>query len=433
MMTQKLFTPLHFKRSSALRGGKCYRIRAAIRPVLDEFERRILLAYLEMLAPSGFGAEVSYNGATAQNSIQLSESTLATNPNGLYTLEALSSGQNYIFLDSLLFTPAGASIQDGALAFTGAYFQYAFGANNINGSDGTAIADETGTVNDGSDPSAPPQFGPLLFEIAAGPGEQNGQPVSVEISAMEATPSYDTSTTFSYFVGYNLGGNLTPVLSGNEQNAASSPTDNTVYIDAKIGDTFGIDALNQDSSTIQEFYQTITGFNVSLVPNVKIDDVAVDGAGPSINYDYQTTDDPVPFLVGLYFSPTQTYDPATAVPVLDPATGQPAVQTVTPTEPDEPPTEGTFDFSQPPADPAQLPYLFAVADPQDTVSPANADKAASLTLPDISVTSLDWHPDNAATWSTDPQNAGGVDFDYTINNSDLAQSVRTASPKPFCG
>ena len=235
----------------------------------------------------------------------------------------------------------------------------------------------------------------------------------------------------TYDVHYTYNGTTSSVLEASDQDledGASDPESETFQ--AKIGDSFTLgfsDLVSAESEAPYGVnnvgYKTDLSLNLSVnvQPSITMDDVAFNGSCSSIAYDYQTTGDTGPFTVGLYFSPTSTYDPATAVQVNDPSTGQPATQTVTPPSPNAPETQGLFDFSAPPEDSSGQPYLLAVADPTDLISPANPDKAASLTLPETAVTSFDWNPADEDTWSSDPTTAGGVSFTYTISGSDLPQ------------
>ena len=106
---------------------------------------------------------------------------------------------------------------------------------------------------------------------------------------------------------------------------------------------------------------------------------------------------------------------------VDTIIGNPIVSTTTET------AVGTYSLHATPAQlgapPPGATDLLAVVDPNNLVSPAAPSKVAALTLPNIAVTSLNWHPDQESTWVSDPVDAGGVDFDYTISGSDLPQPV----------
>ena len=304
------------------------------------------------------------------------------------------------------------------------------------------MSDETGTVSDASGTAGAPEFGSLQFQVVGGPGQETGEPVSVEIHADYLQGYYEsfagqTPSQFSYYVGYDQAGESTQVLNGNDQNIDTALISNTIYISSEVGETFGIDVLQQASATLQADYgyDIVTQLYVAIPPaTVKMDDVTIEGTGSSISYDYETTGDPGAFDVALYFSPTSTYDSATAVPVIDPDTGEPAVQTVTPPEPDAPKTTEGFNFSVPPADTEGLPYLLAVADPENDVSPADPSKAASVALPVVATQAIQWHPSTDDEWNADdgvdPEtgaNAGGVDIQYTITgDADLPQAIPMA-------
>ena len=94
---------------------------------------------------------------------------------------------------------------------------------------------------------------------------------------------------------------------------------------------------------------------------------------------------------------------------VDSVLGNPIVSTTTET------ALGTYDLHATPdqlgTPPPGATDLLVVVDPDNLVSPADPSKVAALTLTNIAVTSLNWHPDQESTWITDPVDAGGVDFD----------------------
>ena len=100
-----------------------------------------------------------------------------------------------------------------------------------------------------------------------------------------------------------------------------------------------------------------------IAPSIKMDDVAFSGDTSTVDFDYEVTASPAPFTVQLFQSPTPTFDPSTAVEVQDPGTYELAMQTVTPSGPNTPMTQGVFTFTQPLVGDPTRPYLIAVADP----------------------------------------------------------------------
>ena len=107
--------------------------------------------------------------------------------------------------------------------------------------------------------------------------------------------------------------------------------------------------------------------SLSLDPDIDLSGLSVTDGDTDFTYDYATTDDLVPFTVSFYFSPTQQFDPSTAVPVLDPATGQIVTQTIDPTTADEPDPDSTKNLLAAPADIQSLPDIAAVAIPSDQI------------------------------------------------------------------
>jgi probable HAF family extracellular repeat protein len=154
----------------------------------------------------------------------------------------------------------------------------------------------------------------------------------------------------------------------------------------------------------------IHAFIINLGPSVRdINVTSTTLGGSSVDFTYQTTGDPGPFGVDLFFSPTATFDPNTAVPVIDPVTNLPAAQTVTPAAPNSPPTQGEFSFASPPFDSSHLPYILVVADPTDQVQESNkTNNVAAVALPDLAVTPLSFSIAD-----------GGLDHGYTISGASL--------------
>ncbi len=93
--------------------------------------------------------------------------------------------------------------------------------------------------------------------------------------------------------------------------------------------------------------------------------------------------------------------------------GSPIISTTSAT------AQGTYQLHATPAQlgtpPAGATYLLVVVDPNNTVSPADPSKIASLALPDIAATSLTWDATQ-----------GGVDYGYTITNANLPQPTTAA-------
>ena len=412
-------------------------------PLIESLERRTLLAYLQMVAPGGFGSTMSYDGASSQQSTQITPSTLAANPYGnAFQLTSFPPDPDRVPTRTPDPTWSSTHSEPSKTRMAGLHFRarnhHGYGGRAPDGGGDIDVSDETGTVSDASGTAGAPEFGSLQFQVVGGPGQETGEPVSIEVHADYLQGFYESfagqaPSQFSYYVGYDLGGASTQLLNGNDQNIDTALISNTVFIDAEVGETFGINALEQASASLKASYgyDIVTQLYVAIPPaTVKMDDVAIEGTGSSISYDYETTDDPGSFTVALYFSPTSTYDPQTAVPVLDPETAEPAVQTVTPPEPDAPQTKGEFDFSEPPDDTAGLPYLLAVADPEDDISPADPSKAASVALPVVAAQAIQWHPSTENDWNADDgvdpetgDNAGGVDIQYTITGADLPQAI----------
>jgi hypothetical protein len=278
--------------------------------------------------------------------------------------------------------------------------------------------------------------------IPTNPSENPGDKVTVQLSALFqvvtlAGQNYQATVIDDVHYAYN-GGSPPPLLStpssGQDLKTGESDPGSATF-QAKIGDSFTLHFSDEVSGTSVEpfgfnyvYYKTDLSLNISVKvqPDITMDDVSFKGSCSSIAYDYQTKGDTGKFTVGLYFSPTSSYDPTTAVPVTDPSTGQAATLPITPPSPNAPKTPGVFSFSSPPSLPSNttdLLYLLAVADPSNAISAANPNKAASLTLPDIAITSFDWSPDNEDTWKSDPTDAGGVSLTYSISGSDLPQVV----------
>jgi hypothetical protein len=131
---------------------------------------------------------------------------------------------------------------------------------------------------------------------------------------------------------------------------------------------------------------------------VFMDDVQYDGSASSISYDYHTVGQTAPLTVGLFYSPTPTYSPFTAVPLFDPATGHAVMQTVTTSQNSTPETHGVFDLRAAPADPSDLPYLLAVANPDNLVGlAAGSIDAAAIAVPNIAVTRVARSADPVST------------------------------------
>jgi len=94
---------------------------------------------------------------------------------------------------------------------------------------------------------------------------------------------------------------------------------------------------------------------------------------------------------------------------VDTVIGSPITSTTTET------AQGTYSLHATPAQlgapPPGAEDLLVVVDPNNTISPADPSKIASLALPDIAATSL--------TWASD----GGVDYGYSISSADLPQAT----------
>ncbi len=93
--------------------------------------------------------------------------------------------------------------------------------------------------------------------------------------------------------------------------------------------------------------------------------------------------------------------------------GSPIISTTTAT------AQGTYQLHATPSQlgtpPPGAKDLLVVVDPNNTVSPADSSKVASLALPDIAATSLTWDATQ-----------GGVDYGYTISNANLPQPTTAA-------
>jgi hypothetical protein len=283
----------------------------------------------------------------------------------------------------------------------------------------------------------PPEPEPTAYSSSAGTGPSgDGTPVTFQVMPTgddHAGDKVKIRIDTYLFSGTNYPGKVTATyVIGKQSGSLLSSRD--LVIDSAVGQTFQV-GIGVSSSGIWELDQGAAGAHLILAmgllsSDIAMDDVDFDGTGSGIAFDYHTTGDPGPFTVGLYYSPTEQFDPSTAVPVIDPSTGQPASQTVTPTSPDAPKTKGVFTFPSAPANPAGLPYLLAVADPPDATHPNGLiresdekNNAASLALPDIAVQPIVWRPSTEAEWKGDPTNAGGVDVTYTISGSDLPQAA----------
>jgi hypothetical protein len=277
--------------------------------------------------------------------------------------------------------------------------------------------------------------GSVTVQIAAGPDEAIGDAVTVNLGFSFKVTGYgaiNAETEAKYGAGYVYKGAATKLASADAFLGRGYADNQSGSFDAKIGDTFTLyldDVVAARSTPDYHFgqvgYWTDLALNLSVVkkpPDIAMEDLKFNGSDSSFLFDYEEIDGADPFDVGLYYSPTPVYNPATAVPVINPDTGQPATETVSP--------EGatlksaTFTFSRPPDNPSHYACFIAVANYDNKVTEINkANDAASMEIPDIAVKDFKWHPDVAQRWSDYPTNAGGIQFDYTIDGSALPKAA----------
>jgi hypothetical protein len=150
----------------------------------------------------------------------------------------------------------------------------------------------------------------------------------------------------------------------------------------------------------------------NTMPHMRIDVTPIGGpdidmlsaqlqAGSTVQFTYQTTGNPGPFLAGLYRSADANFDQSDTLLTM---------QTVTPS-PTNPQVPGTFNLPNPlPPDPTR-PYLLVVADPANQIQETDeGNNVASIRpLTDLAVVQPQWSA------------GGGVDFGYTISGADLPQ------------
>ena len=167
--------------------------------------------------------------------------------------------------------------------------------------------DEVGNVT--SEFSAGYQIGGTtgsLLNATVPPSQRGGPATSLAgLGFDSATMTFKTTvgSTFTLNMGYAASGTL------------GTYTDiNTFYLNPEITDSMGISANLIEDEPSQVF----------------MDDALYDGAASTIAYDYHTVGQTALFTVGLFYSPTPTYSPFTAVPVVDPADGKAVTQTATP-------------------------------------------------------------------------------------------------------
>jgi hypothetical protein len=217
-----------------------------------------------------------------------------------------------------------------------------------------------------------------------------------------ATGVNDSGQVVGYYFGATYHGLL---LSGSTQTTLDFPGANATVADG-INNSGSIVGRYVDATGGHAFLATASSLTVTgLKWNTK------DG-GVDFQYQIQGTDLSKATTVALYWASGTTFDTVIGNPIMSVTT-----QTA-------PGTYGPIHVT--PAQlgkvPAGAKYLLAVADPKNVVEAADAPgKVASLPLPDLTVTSIQWHPDFKTKWMSDPTNAGGVTFTYKISGADLSQ------------
>jgi len=175
----------------------------------------------------------------------------------------------------------------------------------------------------------------------------------------------------------------------------------------------------KDLLVVADPNNTVSPADPSKIASLALPDIAAtsltwDTTQGGVDYGYTISNANLPqaTTVDLYWSSGTTTD--TEI-------GSPITSTTTET------AQGTYSIHATPAQlgtpPPGAEDLLVVVDPNNTISPADPSKIANLVLPNISVTSLIWHPDDETTWTSDPVDSGGVDFDYTITGSALPKAV----------
>ncbi len=430
----------------------------------EALEARALLASLEVVYPTdGLSAMVNINGDTQTGSIsnlnsqpvddvQAAVSHGGTDGNGdpVYVNES----DDYAYENDIKISSSQVPYLTELLPNDYSLGGLSLGLNMT----ATLAGGIPEPISDTTSSTSAPTGNQVTIEVVPGPGDVPGSEVEIELDAgYEARELgnlfyaengvYDIAldevgdVTSQFSAGYQIGSTAGSLL-----NATVPPSERggpatslaglgfdsaTMTFKTTVGSTFTLNMGYAASGTlgtytdIKTFYLNpeITdsmGVSANLVEDepsqVFMDDVQYDGSASTIDYDYHTVGQTAPFTVGLFYSPTPTYSPFTAVPVVDPATGHAVTQTVTPALNNTPETRGVFDLSAAPSNPSDFPYLLAVANPDHLVAlAAGSVDAAAIALPNIEVTSV------ARGAST-----GSVVFQYSISGSTLAEPAPLA-------
>ena len=285
---------------------------------------------------------------------------------------------------------------------------------------------------------------PLAVTVMPGPGEQEGDPVTVQLSAdLDFNVNSPTGITSQSSVTYASAGAQGTLLdqtfeTGDRTGSFDFPG-RPITLFTAVGQTFYITIDNRISGSeigVPDYLGGATfnqALNVTIAeeprPDIDVTTASTDDA-KSIRLDYSIGDSDLshPFRVAIYRSPTPTFDSSTAVPIgleaTIPATdGGGAPSTVQGTHT----VTVTLPSAIGPDKHGNGAYVFVVSNPPggDHI-PEYYDvyHATPLALPvDIAITSA----------TTD--DAKSLDLDYTISDADLTRPFRVAvyrsdSPDP---
>jgi len=217
----------------------------------------------------------------------------------------------------------------------------------------------------------------LIYDLTFVADTKGNLVINADMNDDNSYPNLFTS------IGYTLDGTKYTPLIGNYSGSGSAS------IPLQIGHTYTIheglyfiDGVADGSNNVVSHLT----WELTALPAIKMDDVQFSGDTSTVDFDYETTANPGPFTVGLYYSPTPTYDPNTAYPVTDPTTGQAATQVVTPPGPNSSKTPGVFNFSQPLVGDPTAPCIVAVADPDQQLQGVDeSQNSAAVELPTVKV------------------------------------------------
>jgi hypothetical protein len=414
--------------------NRARRSRAALRTACERLEGRTLPATIQLPI---FDIQTNDGGIPRTSTYDPANSTIST-----FSSYALPV---YIYSVSKL-NILHTNTSDDPSAISSSNLNFAFSVE-----EGVAIY--AGRI--GPPPGQKPQLsfgtaGGAFVDVNILPSdpEEIGKVVTIELTASRDTKSLPEQYpladdgAWQSSVTYKVGTNTPPLpllaASDIPLNALvtglTPDSSNSVKFEAKVGQSFQIAV----SALVAGAFDSPMGsgsmghlqLGISILrskPDVAVTSVKLasesDG-GVDVNY---TIDSPLTVPAPFALRWLDAAGNVVGSPITTGDNGLPLTSLLTPNTPGVPYTLHISSARLGPPPPGAV-KLEAVADITNAIEESREDNnTASLTLPDIAVQSIQWHPSTADGWSNDPANAGGVDIGYTISGpDDLPQGAPVA-------